>query len=149
MDRCAVFVDAGYLVTLWGVGARNQSGTLLSEVDRIGQLDELSTHFTIASGSALTSPVTAPQTTPPTAVQVGDVQTTGRDHAAQWLSLATAEDLADLLAQRPTIPATLDAELLRHARAAHGSNLRDRPDARKALRQGFWAAIDASLPNAR
>src|SRR5579859_3232703 len=116
--------EAGVRVTLWGIGdPGNQSPTLLSEVDRNGRLDDFRKWFSAAKGSAL---YLASAKSPDEASSPLDneaVRATGRGHAEQWLALATPDEFADLLAQRPTIPSTLDAELLRQAQAAHG-NLR-------------------------
>lgn len=134
--------EAGVRVTLWGIGSRNQAPTLAAEADRCDSLSELGTCFSLASGSALAiSEQPAPTSTDAGALAA--VKETGRQHAHQWIELATPDEVAELLLQRPRIPNTLDAELLRHAQAEHGS-LRGNDEARRTLRDGFWEGLEAA-----
>jgi hypothetical protein len=57
------------------------------------------------------------------------------------MGAATAEDVGDLLALRPCVPAALDAELPRAAQADHGS-LRGQDSLRRALRAAFCEGVD-------
>jgi hypothetical protein len=69
----------------------------------------------------------------------------GKSFAAQWASKATENEKRELLGQAPRIPPALDAQLIRHAQGVLGS-IRDddRERIRRALRAGFWAALQAT-----
>lgn len=58
---------------------------------------------------------------------------TARAFAQTWLERATPDEVGELLAARPHIPAALDAELLRTVQAEHG-NVREHDQLRRASR---------------
>lgn len=129
--------EFGVHLTLWGLGRNdNQARTLAAEADRVVALDDVADLFTPAPGSQLAL-AQQPPAPPPDETRV---QATAAAFAATWTARATAEELADLLGARPTIPAALDAELLRAVQAVHG-NLRGRDALRRAARSGFWTEI--------
>ncbi len=65
----------------------------------------------------------------------------GREFGFQWREATPPEAVAMVRARRPSIPQEIDRPLLRHgtARLARG-HLED--DERKAIRDGFWEAVD-------
>jgi len=118
----------------------NQSRTLLAEVDRSCYLDDIADLFTPAPGSTLSL---ATQAQPASTAAPDQVRRSARDFATTWLARAAEEELADLRAVRPQIPASLDAELLRVVQSEHG-DLRARGELRRAARDAFWAAVDTA-----
>jgi hypothetical protein len=86
---------------------------------------------------------TAPATAP---IDEAQVDTTAAAFAANWASRATSEELGELLASHLTIPAALDAELLRAVQARHG-DLRSRGDLRRATRAGSGPNCTMQGPN--
>jgi len=136
--------ELGVHVTLWGVGAGNQARTLKAEVDRCEQLDDLDDLFASAPGSQLALARQAPAGESASVPSESSVRATGQLFARTWTAAAAPEDIGDLLAVRPRIPMSLDAELLRAAQAAQG-NLRSHDELRQALRSAFWEGVDASI----
>ncbi|MFN8074700.1 MAG: NYN domain-containing protein [Kineosporiaceae bacterium] len=137
--------ELGLHVTLWGVGREgNQSRSLMAEVDRHCQLDDLADLFHAAPGSRL---ALERQTAPATVVAAPEAVTeAARAFADEWRSRATAEELGELRLSRPLIPSGLDAELLRRVQSAVG-DLRQHEGARRAAREEFWARVDpVTLP---
>jgi hypothetical protein len=64
--------------------------------------------------------------------------------AREWVSKATAEEIAAIVADRPRIPRELDASMLQYTvRAANVATIGDEP--RKLMRRAFWTVIDARL----
>ena len=136
--------ELGVHVTLWGIGATfNQARTLMAEVDCCERLDDLYGLFAPAPGSQLALARQAPAVGGAPVPNESSVRASARSFAHTWVGGATPEDLGDLLAVRPRIPAALDAELLRAVQAQHGG-LRDYDDLRHALRAAFWEGVDAS-----
>lgn len=134
--------EMGVHVTLWGVGqAGNQARTLLAEVDRTAVLDDVGDLFHPAPGSHLALSLKTPPPTPAPPPAEEPVRATAQRFAQTWLQRATTEEVGELLAARPHVPAALDAELLRAVQAEHGS-LRDRDQLRRASRAAFWQAIE-------
>lgn len=67
-------------------------------------------------------------------------QTAGRAFAISWAKNASTENLKDLLAVQPRIPAELDVSLLVEAEKSVGP-LIERQDLKRELRAAFWAEI--------
>ncbi|HEX2804743.1 MAG TPA: hypothetical protein VHN80_01065 [Kineosporiaceae bacterium] len=111
----------------------------MAEVDRNAQLDDVADLFTAAPGSqlAMAQQPTAPATAP---IDEAQLDPTAAAFAANWATRATSEELGELLASYPAIPASLDAELLRAVQARHG-DLRGRGDLRRAIRASFWSQL--------
>jgi hypothetical protein len=129
--------ELGIHLTLWGLGRPgNQARTLAAEADRVVALSDVADLFTPAPGSQLALAQQPIGTVAPP-VDEAQVQSTAAAFAATWSARATPEELSELLGARPTIPAALDAELLRAVQAVHG-NLRGRDQLRRAARAGFW-----------
>ena len=142
MDRCAVFVDAGYLYAeggkLSGIGpsrrnvrldalranertpsgTRNQSRDLAREADEIIMLTKED-----LSGFIVEAPDTGEVPTVPTDAAPA-VAIASAAYAEQWLDRATDDDVASLMANRPYIPTPLDADLLRAIESSAGVSLR-------------------------
>jgi uncharacterized LabA/DUF88 family protein len=142
-EGLATAQELGVHVTLWGLGEpRNQALTLVAEADRRERLDNVADLFTPAPGSQLA----LAQGPAPTAAREPDeaeVATTASGFASTWAQRATAEEVGELLASQPHIPAALDAELLRAVQAEHG-NLRGRDQLRRLVRAAFWEGVQAS-----
>lgn len=66
---------------------------------------------------------------------------TGSEYAREWLAQATDDARAALLEGRPTIPGTLDIDLLRSAERRLGRSLRGDDATKRKVRSGFWNAI--------
>lgn len=80
---------------------------------------------------------------PPSQIIGPDAETVrevGEHIAARWLVQRGRDDLADLL-PGPGLPAVLDRELLVAAEEELGRSLRPWPEARKALRDGFFERL--------
>jgi uncharacterized LabA/DUF88 family protein len=142
-EGVAMAQELGVHVSLWGAGGvANQSRTLAAEVDRCERLDPYLTDlFAPAPGSRLAlarQPAPMPGTPGP---EPAAVQATAAEFARTWTARATFEEVGELLAGRPRVPASLDAELLRTVQARHG-DLRDRDDLRHAARAAFWKAVE-------
>ena len=60
--------------------------------------------------------------------------------AARWLLTRGRENVADLL-PGPVLPTVIDKELLVEAEEEISRSLRPYEDARRALRDGFWARL--------
>ena len=69
-----------------------------------------------------------------------DAFTVGKVYARRWLSRATAEAAAMLALEYPTIPRTIDAELLRYA-VARGIDTWTSETDKFAVRQAFWSVV--------
>jgi uncharacterized LabA/DUF88 family protein len=133
--------DQGVRVTLVGIEpasqSYNQSRALVQESDEVARLGRqaLSSAF-----SLLAQVPTAPRKPATTKKRV---ERLGRNFGETWLSKATDDELSSLKAQRPKIPTTVDAELLRFAEQALGFSLHGQDEHRHAVRSGFWGAIGA------
>jgi hypothetical protein len=68
----------------------------------------------------------------------------GKVYARRWLSRATLEAATMLSAEYPTIPRTVDAELLRYA-VNRGVDTWTSETDKFAVRQGFWAEVRTHL----
>jgi len=148
--------ELGVLVTLIGIAPVdqpfNQSRDLVNEVDAVIALEKtaLSTHFTVRSATPSPSskgrtpgPKAVPKTArPPDAERSAIAQ--GRQFGETWQGQASESQQNALEADRPKIPPTLDAELLRSVEKALGVPVRPHEDIRKAARRGFWQGV--SLP---
>jgi uncharacterized LabA/DUF88 family protein len=133
--------DRGMRVSLLGIkhnDLTSQSKELLFEVDdRINvdldllrrALAHLPTQPTLSLGET-----TASQT--PNAV--------GEEYARTWLENATDETKAALIQGLPTIPRTLDIDLVRTAEATLGRSLRGEDATKRTIRQGFWTVVQNS-----
>lgn len=64
--------------------------------------------------------------------------------AKQWISAASAGDIAALHAQRPKIPSTLDGDLLLHVEQSCGLSVRDDDRLGRRIRHSFWKEVGAS-----
>ncbi|MGV1005847.1 MAG: NYN domain-containing protein [Candidatus Nanopelagicales bacterium] len=69
-----------------------------------------------------------------------DAIAVGKVYARRWLSRATSEAASLLSVQYPTIPKTIDAELLRYA-VNRGVDTWTSETDKFAVRQGFWAEV--------
>ncbi|MEC4019260.1 NYN domain-containing protein [Streptomyces sp. H27-D2] len=141
----------GARVHLWGIEAadgRNQADPLLWEVDsqRTFDLDFCKPYVT-----RRTAPVYTPvlstgmdaEALDGPAPTREDLRFVGAQVAAQWLGTRGTEALADLLPGHPYLPGSVDQELLIEAEALLRHSLRGHGDLRRALRDGFWAHLQA------
>ncbi len=69
-----------------------------------------------------------------------DAETVGRIYGRRWLSRATSEAAAMLAVEYPSIPRSIDAELLRYA-LARGVDTWAHESDKIAIRHGFWSEI--------
>ncbi|MET9496401.1 NYN domain-containing protein [Streptomyces sp. NPDC006552] len=133
----------GARVHLWGieaVGGPNQAEPLLWEVDSQRTLD-LDFFKPYVSRRALTS-YEAGDAPRPTREQV---RFAGARIAAQWLGERGREAFAEVLPGHPYLPGPVDQELLVEAEAILQYSLRGQSDLRRALRDGFWAHLQAQF----
>ncbi|WAX78087.1 NYN domain-containing protein [Streptomyces sp. KMM 9044] len=130
----------GARVHLWGIEApdgRNQAEPLLWEVDsqRTFDLDFFKPYV-----SRRTGPMYEPATGRPARE---DVRFVGAQIAAKWLSERGRDSLVELLPGRPYLPGSVDQDLLVEAEGLLQYSLRGQADLRRALRDGFWAHLQA------
>jgi hypothetical protein len=85
-----------------------------------------------------------PPGTPPPGTRLGPdrpaMEDIGARIAARWLLTRGRENVADLL-PGPVLPTVIDKELLVEAEEEISRSLRPYEDARRALRDGFWARL--------
>ncbi|CAM5280881.1 MULTISPECIES: NYN domain-containing protein [Streptomyces] len=130
----------GARVHLWGIEApegRNQAEPLLWEVDsqRTFDLDFFKPYV-----SRRTAPGYEPTADRPTRE---DVRFVGAQIAAKWLSERGRDSLVELLPGHPYLPGSVDQDLLVEAEGLLQYSLRGQADLRRALRDGFWAHLQA------
>ncbi|MEV0692624.1 NYN domain-containing protein [Streptomyces sp. NPDC050388] len=130
----------GARVHLWGIEApegRNQAEPLLWEVDsqRTFELDFFKPYV-----SRRTAPAYEPATGRPTRE---DVRFIGAQIAAKWLAERGRDTLVELLPGHPYLPGSVDQDLLVEAEGLLQYSLRGQADLRRALRDGFWAHLQA------
>lgn len=89
------------------------------------------------------------------AVDLDRVEEIGESIAHRWLYQRGRENLGDLLPDAPRLPVVIDRDLLVEAEGELGTTLRGSEEARRKLRDGFWArlyrefsAADATAPAA-
>jgi len=143
-EGVATAQELGVHMTLWGTGVANQARTLMAEVDRCEQLDDLHDLFAPALGAQFALAKQTPCTAGPAALDEPSVRATALFFVRTWMAAATPADIGDLLAVRPHIPAALDAELLRVVQVKHG-DLRKHDDLRYAMREAFWEGIETAI----
>jgi uncharacterized LabA/DUF88 family protein len=127
--------EMGVQVILVGVPTRqrtNQSAALVREADEHVVLDRA---FWAAHFSSPTRPPT-----PRGDVTEEDAERIGGSFAAGWIKKAGADARAELVAEKPRIPRTIDYELITEAETVLGS-LNQRENLKRAVRSGFWKAI--------
>ncbi|PWI12042.1 NYN domain-containing protein [Streptomyces sp. NWU339] len=130
----------GARVHLWGIEApegRNQAEPLLWEVDsrRTFELDFFKPYV-----SRRTALAYEPATGRPTRE---DVRFVGAQIAAKWLAERGRDTLVELLPGHPYLPGSVDQDLLVEAEGLLQYSLRGQADLRRALRDGFWAHLQA------
>ncbi|GAB2816271.1 NYN domain-containing protein [Streptomyces chlorus] len=130
----------GARVHLWGIEApegRNQAEPLLWEVDsqRTFDLDFFKPYV-----SRRTAPGYEPTTGRPARE---DVRFVGAQIAAKWLAERGRDSLVELLPGHPYLPGSVDQDLLVEAEGLLQYSLRGQADLRRALRDGFWAHLQA------
>ncbi|MEU2599948.1 NYN domain-containing protein [Streptomyces hirsutus] len=130
----------GARVHLWGIEApegRNQAEPLLWEVDsqRTFDLDFFKPY--VSRRTALGYEPTADRPTRE------DVRFVGAQIAAKWLSERGRDSLVELLPGHPYLPGSVDQDLLVEAEGLLQYSLRGQADLRRALRDGFWAHLQA------
>jgi uncharacterized LabA/DUF88 family protein len=157
----------GVEVHVWSVEppfGRNQAERLVWEADAVHEIgrDLLAAHVEVAVRPAPAAqvvpaqpepaPAPAPHPTPamlaglrrPVALPAGPdaevVLEVGEHIAGKWLVTRGRDNLADLL-PGPGLPTVIDRELLVAAEEELGRTLRPWPDARRALRDGFWERL--------
>jgi uncharacterized LabA/DUF88 family protein len=143
-EGVAAAQELGVHVTLWGIGVGNQARTLMAEVDRCERLDDCLDLFAPALGSQFALARQVPGMAEPSGCDEEAVRAAALSFVQTWTAEATPEDIGDLLAVRPRIPAALDAELLRTVQARQG-DLRKHDDLRYALRAAFWEGVESTL----
>ncbi|WP_406725624.1 NYN domain-containing protein [Streptomyces sp. GD-15H] len=130
----------GARVHLWGIETpegRNQAEPLLWEVDsqRTFELDFFKPYV-----SRRAAPAYEPATDRPTRE---DVRFVGAQIAAKWLAERGRDTLVELLPGHPYLPGSVDQDLLVEAEGLLQYSLRGQADLRRALRDGFWAHLQA------
>ncbi len=135
--------DQGVRITVIGIspssGPANQSRELVFEADESVTLtrNDLAPFFTVDSRPRSTE------------TQPSDTSRIGSEFAEQWLQKASAQEVGNLLSQRPRIPRPLDAELFRHAEHALEVSLHHDDEKRRTIRRAFWDAIGSFRPTSR
>jgi uncharacterized LabA/DUF88 family protein len=144
--------DMGVRITLLGIPPKtqryNQSRDLVHEADNVLLLDEsrIGPYFSLPArpsepplwnvGEDAVDPV------------VKTVESVGRDYARDWWDRATSAEKRALVAARPRIPATLDADLLTSARR-QVSPVGEKEV--RSMRRAFWdevsRVVNAELPD--
>lgn len=79
------------------------------------------------------------------AEQIVGASEIGASFALSWIGRTAPDAIRESLSRAPALPKDLDAHLLKHASGVLGVEELDGPT-RKALRAGFWKAIEASPP---
>lgn len=135
--------DQGVRVTVVGIKpakskSHNQSRDLLNEADVVQQLGsgELSGLITLI-------PQPSPQVSSNQGGATSTIEQEAFVFAQQWMSAASAGDIAALQAQRPKIPSTLDGDLLRHVEQSCGLSVRNDDKLRRRIRHSFWKEVGA------
>jgi NYN domain len=131
--------DMGVQVILIGIPTAqrsNQSAALVREADEHVVLPR--EYWTEYFSSVAASTTTRTPTPTPEAARAA-----GRAFAADWLSKATKDDLANLLKDEPKIPGQLDLALVIEGEKTLGA-LREEQSLKYELRAGFWAVIGES-----
>lgn len=134
--------DMGVRVVLLGLPSdkrQNQAATLIREADEHLVLEKefWIDHFRLRESSTPTSADGESAAAQPARLSPTEA---GRRFAEQWLVGATDEEADELIAQHPSIPRPLDAQLLRAAEQSLGS-LRESQERKKELRAGFWEPV--------
>lgn len=127
--------DLGVQVVLLGIPSteRNQSEELIREADEHVLLDrEFLTPYFERRGAA--APAEGEERSP---------DEVGVEFGRSWAEAATSDELHELLGQAPRIPPELDVQMLLAAEQELGT-LREREDARRVLRRGFWRAVQSA-----
>jgi hypothetical protein len=75
------------------------------------------------------------------AVDLHRVEEIGETIAHRWLYQRGRENLGDLLPDAPRLPVVIDRDLLVEAEGELGTTLRGSEEARRRLRDGFWARL--------
>jgi uncharacterized LabA/DUF88 family protein len=159
----------GVEVHLWAVEppyGRNQAERLVWEADGVHEIGRelLAPHVEVVVRPPAAVPaqpaepqpvpaVPAPHPTPallaglrrapvpaPTGPDPAVASEVGEHIAGKWLVTRGRENLADLL-PGPALPTVIDRELLVAGEEELGRSLRPWPDARRALRDGFWERL--------
>jgi uncharacterized LabA/DUF88 family protein len=159
----------GVEVHVWSVEppfGRNQAERLVWEADAVHEIGRelLAPHVEAVPRPAPAVPLQpaepaaapAPVPTPPTPAMLaglrrppapvptgpdpGVVTGVGEHIAGKWLVTRGRDNLADLL-PGPGLPTVIDRELLVAAEEELGRSLRPWPEARRALRDGFWERL--------
>jgi hypothetical protein len=76
-----------------------------------------------------------------TGVDAQRAEHVGTEFGDSWARKASGEDLQQLTQDRPRIPGSLDAQLLRFAEHHLGISLLGKKELREAIRRGFWRAV--------
>ncbi len=74
-------------------------------------------------------------------VDLRRVEEIGETIAHRWLYQRGRENLGDLLPDAPRLPVVIDRDLLVEAEGELGTTLRGSEEARRKLRDGFWARL--------
>jgi hypothetical protein len=74
------------------------------------------------------------------------VEDIGESIAHRWLYQRGRENLGDLLPDAPRLPTVIDRDLLVEAEGELGTTLRGSEEARRKLRDGFWARLNREFP---
>jgi hypothetical protein len=130
-------------VVLLGVESQeasgNQADTLVQEADEHIVLPRafFEPHLALVAAEPAIAKVEAQAV--PDATLVERAHSVGSGFAGKWVAGATAEEIAELLAQAPSIPRDLDAELLAAGRKVLPT--RDKPWLSREVRKGFWERL--------
>jgi uncharacterized LabA/DUF88 family protein len=135
--------ERGVKVVLVGVeplNERNLSPTLAMEADNVSVLDRafIEPHFELREEIAVPEPGIPADEHREDIPQASEV---GHGFGVGWARTAPSADLESVVSDRPRVPLELDRALLSYARQRLGSSHIEDDD-RKALRSGFWRAID-------
>lgn len=146
--------DRGVRVAVVGIeamGDRSQSVELVRGADESLVLPQ-TILATAMSRKTLPTPAQAPPAAPvvsnrpipPSPPAATSYASHAEQFAREWVSKATAEEIAAIVPDRPRVPRELDAHMLQYTvRAANVATIGD--EARKVMRQAFWTVIDARL----
>ena len=131
--------DCGVLVALLGItplpGQNNQARSLVNEADEHMMLTREQVSQWIRLRPASSHPITSPLRTP---IVSAGMEQIGRRFGKAWAE-SNADGVSQVAAGMPRIPQEVDRILLARGSAEAGGPLTD--SQRRALRDGFWAAV--------